>query len=63
MAVSPSVAAPDGQTAWKWLVRMGWSHCMPTKSPHGYALCARCSGTPWSLDLAAEVAKNARKWK
>ena len=63
MAVSPSITAADGKTAWKWLVRMGWSHYLPTKSSQGHALCARCSGTPWSIDLAAEMAKKDRKGK
>jgi hypothetical protein len=63
MTASTPVMAPDAGTAWKWLVRMGWSHYVPTKNPPGYALCARCGGTPWSIDLAAEMAKKGRRSK
>jgi hypothetical protein len=57
LATSTPVTAPDAETAWRWLVRMGWSHYRPTKTPHGYALCARCSGTPWSMEPIAATAK------
>jgi hypothetical protein len=59
--ISQSVTAVDAPSAWSLLVAMGWSLYVSEKSVRSYALCHRCSVTPWSFDQAADRATKPRQ--
>ena len=63
MEISQSVTADDAPGAWSQLVAMGWSLCMPEGNSRAYAICQRCSVTPWSFEKTLDKARKARNRK
>jgi hypothetical protein len=67
LAHSNTIAEAEPEAVWAKLLAEGWTayepELMPGRFGKAYAICPKCSSTPWSLEMEVAKALKRRKRK